>query len=652
MVVYSYEDCEYGPSSGGRKTCLVHQKLVQTPLHYSSYYSSRYQQEEKQEFGFPLVLWIPEKDLNSQPQKQALFQSKSIQNNSTVNYRILFLLGILDRFLIPFRRPNFARLQQNADRIGLNSNTVEKRKSVDSNADSEREEVCYRHCAATSEDSRDQNGSEKDIGEDQEMLDYPANFNDAENEPRSGFELAEVSPESNPGDSESSFLIGPLFDDENDRQEENRTLNFTSGWNSNSHPNTINYGSNPSVPYTLSEVRTNPNSDEILTVLIDWDKTAQQYYFLHRLEHPLVHFTAENTYPRSRKPAETVSIYDCLDHEFSPHPLALDDENRWYCGSCKEMVNGVNSMKPWKTPDILLLCLKRFDYCEARSRLVKLTQMVDYPIEGLDLSRYCAPIEGNKDDSIYDLFAVCYHHGYGPKLGHYTSTVKSPEGDWVEFNDAWSRDTHIRTVIDKDAYLLYYRKRGLEFPKETKVLEQYLQNEREKAEAQAVEFYESLDSGLNISDEDGAMNRIQVKARGFGSNIRGDNSSSSSSNEMNNENEISVQASSSSSTLYLSSGPPFPTINNTTSAFNQSCSNEVITGVKKNEKRSERSQKDDSNVKWPKQNNDEALNDWSSTSCVDNWGPEDTNTIDKDWSHLAFGSSLYSASSPDYQKQE
>lgn len=565
---------------------------------------------------------------------------------------ILFLLGILDRFLTPFKRPNFARIQQNASRNALYSNTVEKRKSLDSNADSEPEEVSSHHCMATSEDSRDQNGSEKDVNEDQEMLDCPVDSNDAENEPRSGFELAEVSPERNLADSETSFLIGPIFDDENDRQEENRTLNFNSGWNKDSYPNTISYGSDPGVPYTLSELRTNPNNDEILTVFIDWDKTGQQYYMLPRLEHPLVHFSAETTYPRCRKPVETVSIYDCLDHEFSPHPLALDNENRWKCGSCNEMVNGVKSMKPWKTPDILLLCLKRFDYCEARGRLVKLTQMVDYPIEGLDLSRYCAHIGGNKDDSIYDLFAVCYHHGYGPKLGHYTSTVKSPEGDWVEFNDAWSRDTHIRTVVDKDAYLLYYRKRGLEFPKESRILEQYIRNEREKAEALAVELCESLDSGLNISDEDGAMNGIQVKSRGFGSNNRGDNSSSSSSNEMNNENEISVQPSSSSSRRQLTPGPSFPTVNKSTTAFNHFSSNDVVFGAKKNEKKSEKRQKDDSNVDWSKENDKAALESWNSSSCVENWGPEDT-PMEKDCSNLAFESSLYSSgSSPKYQHLE
>lgn len=74
VVLYSYQGSAYGPTSGGQKTCFVHQKLVHIS-HYGSYcYSFVANREEKQEFGYPLVLWLPEDDEFSVSRKRSVLQ--------------------------------------------------------------------------------------------------------------------------------------------------------------------------------------------------------------------------------------------------------------------------------------------------------------------------------------------------------------------------------------------------------------------------------------------------------------------------------------------------------------------------------------------------------------------------------------------------
>ena len=62
LLLYSYTGCEYGPTSGGQKTCFIHQKNFHVPYYTSCCYSLHPRHEEKREFGYPLVLWLPHDD--------------------------------------------------------------------------------------------------------------------------------------------------------------------------------------------------------------------------------------------------------------------------------------------------------------------------------------------------------------------------------------------------------------------------------------------------------------------------------------------------------------------------------------------------------------------------------------------------------------
>lgn len=57
LVVYCYPSRELGPHSGGVETHFIHQKQAVYTTHFPW---PGHQIREKQRFGFPLVVWIPE----------------------------------------------------------------------------------------------------------------------------------------------------------------------------------------------------------------------------------------------------------------------------------------------------------------------------------------------------------------------------------------------------------------------------------------------------------------------------------------------------------------------------------------------------------------------------------------------------------------
>ena len=134
---------------------------------------------------------------------------------------------------------------------------------------------------------------------------------------------------------------------------------------------------------------------------------------------------------RSSRRRNGVTLGDCLD-EFGK-PEILSENDAWYCPRCKEHRRASKTFELWKAPDILVVHLKRFS-AQGRFR-DKLDVLVEFPIEGLDLSSRVAMQEEGKSP-IYDLFAVDNHYG-GLGGGHYTAYAQSFWGGdktWFEYN--------------------------------------------------------------------------------------------------------------------------------------------------------------------------------------------------------------------------
>jgi len=72
-----------------------------------------------------------------------------------------------------------------------------------------------------------------------------------------------------------------------------------------------------------------------------------------------------------------------------------------YCPTCKDFRRAAKRFELWKLPQLLVIHLKRFQYDDWSRD--KLTTYCDFPLKGLDLSKY---VIGDKTDCIYDLYAV------------------------------------------------------------------------------------------------------------------------------------------------------------------------------------------------------------------------------------------------------
>lgn len=131
----------------------------------------------------------------------------------------------------------------------------------------------------------------------------------------------------------------------------------------------------------------------------------------------------------------TQLVFFCL----FPPQLAPDDA--WKCPHCKQLQQGMVKMNLWTLPDILILHLKRFR--QVGERRNKLTTLVHFPLAGLDMAPHmvnhtCSTHpptlqpswnqarqhELAPPDFLYDLYAVCNHHG-GMHGGHYTGVNTS-----------------------------------------------------------------------------------------------------------------------------------------------------------------------------------------------------------------------------------
>lgn len=116
----------------------------------------------------------------------------------------------------------------------------------------------------------------------------------------------------------------------------------------------------------------------------------------------------------------------------------------------------------------------------------KLTTMVDFPLTDFDMTPHLAKRDSQSADSpghsksprrrsskahninpqenVYDLYAICYHHGDDLETGHYTAACKNPYDDrWYKFDD--SRVTPVddensyTELVNNTAYMLFYRRK-------------------------------------------------------------------------------------------------------------------------------------------------------------------------------------------------
>jgi ubiquitin C-terminal hydrolase len=135
-------------------------------------------------------------------------------------------------------------------------------------------------------------------------------------------------------------------------------------------------------------------------------------------------------------------------------PERLDDQNQWFCPTCREHVCAEKTMDLWSVPTVLVIQLKRFLTVGYSAR--KLETPVEYPDE-IDMGRF---VVGPMSDGTnrYRFYAVSEHRG-GLGGGHYTAHAVVEGMGWHSFDDssAW-RAGRASAHDETGAYLLFYQR--------------------------------------------------------------------------------------------------------------------------------------------------------------------------------------------------
>jgi len=159
------------------------------------------------------------------------------------------------------------------------------------------------------------------------------------------------------------------------------------------------------------------------------------------------------------------NIYSCLDHYVSPEFM----ENGWIHETTKQTQSVYKNMVFWKFPKILVISFQRFHtkYIPNHNhpnaiQISKNTDFIDFPIEGLDLSKYVVGYSASTFR--YDLYGIVNHIG-DVNGGHYTAFVKQEQGlglsQWYHCNDEVIQlvpKEALSAMITPMAYMLFYRR--------------------------------------------------------------------------------------------------------------------------------------------------------------------------------------------------
>ncbi|XP_061761300.1 ubiquitin carboxyl-terminal hydrolase 31 isoform X2 [Nerophis ophidion] len=210
-------------------------------------------------------------------------------------------------------------------------------------------------------------------------------------------------------------------------------------------------------------------------IVVEWDKETKDYLFGHTEEEYIPDAESVYLYREQHHQPQACTLAQCFQLYTKEEQLAPDDA--WRCPHCKQLQQGRIKLSLWTLPDVLILHLKRFR--QEGDRRVKMQNLVQFPLMGMDMaphvvkrsqSSWSLPshwspwrrpygLGRNPDDFLYDLYAVCNHHG-SMHGGHYTAYCKnSVDGQWYCFDDSEVSPVADDDVSQQTAYILFYQRR-------------------------------------------------------------------------------------------------------------------------------------------------------------------------------------------------
>ncbi|XP_062444470.1 ubiquitin carboxyl-terminal hydrolase 31 [Rhea pennata] len=210
-------------------------------------------------------------------------------------------------------------------------------------------------------------------------------------------------------------------------------------------------------------------------LVVEWDKETKDYLFVNTEDEYIPDSESVRQQRELHHQPQTCTLSQCFQLYTKEEQLAPDDA--WRCPHCKQLQQGSITLSLWTLPDVLIVHLKRFR--QEGDRRMKLQNMVKFPLTGLDMtphvvkrsqSSWSLPshwspwrrpygLGRDPEDYIYDLYAVCNHHGT-MQGGHYTAYCKnSVDGQWYCFDDSDVQQLSENEVCKQTAYILFYQRR-------------------------------------------------------------------------------------------------------------------------------------------------------------------------------------------------
>ncbi|XP_078081601.1 ubiquitin carboxyl-terminal hydrolase 43a [Mustelus asterias] len=220
-----------------------------------------------------------------------------------------------------------------------------------------------------------------------------------------------------------------------------------------------------------------PGGPPHIKLVLEWDQRAKDSLFGSIQEEVVQDGESVRTQQQAHQQAHSCTLAECFELYTKEEQLAPDDA--WRCPHCKNLQQGMVKLNLWTLPDILIIHLKRFR--QMGERRTKLSTLVKFPLLGLDMTPHVAkrtqsaknflshwspwrrprtPSGSNHENYMYDLYAVCNHHG-SMQGGHYTAYCRnSVDGQWYDYDDSNAELTPEGEICTRGAYILFYQKRN------------------------------------------------------------------------------------------------------------------------------------------------------------------------------------------------
>ncbi|XP_071443235.1 ubiquitin carboxyl-terminal hydrolase 43 isoform X2 [Hetaerina americana] len=245
-----------------------------------------------------------------------------------------------------------------------------------------------------------------------------------------------------------------------------------------------------------------------LKLILEWDLQAKEATIADD-EDQIEELASVKQMKNSPGEAGAVSLEECF--ELYTRAEVLGAEDAWHCPYCNRKQEVVKKLGLWSLPDILVIHLKRFRQSSKQRSTTKLTTLVDFPLHGFDMGPHLAerlprqtpngmtiqtnnnnnshhgdhhtvgsigPLGGlgwspwkrprsrhtqrREEDNVYDLYAICNHHGQDLQGGHYTAYCRNPyDGQWYAFDDTRVERISEASLVTPSAYILFYQHRSL-----------------------------------------------------------------------------------------------------------------------------------------------------------------------------------------------